>query len=111
MKDSTLVKISLLTFILGISGLVYLDFSAEGCEDSDTPGEFENVIQGEVVNMRMSKSTIRLSVLTKDSVKSVVVFSDNNIKVKKGDLLKIRVQQSEYHGRTELIADSIINLG
>lgn len=107
MRDSTLLKISMTTFIIGMFGLYAIEYQ---CWQGQFEGESDSGIQevtGKLVKLAEYDNVLRLSILNNNSVIPVTLFSDGRINLKEGARLKIRSQKSEYQGQDELIAESI----
>lgn len=110
MKESTLVKLSLLCSLVGLMLLFvislfadYEDVSISEIENS----EFKDVrITGEIVSVRELDNLALMEVAEIKSVK-VVVFDKRLLKHSVGDKVSVTGELMEYKGRPEIIAERI----
>ncbi|MFQ5474623.1 MAG: OB-fold nucleic acid binding domain-containing protein [Candidatus Nanoarchaeia archaeon] len=104
MKEKTLLKMSLISAILGIvilfiiSGkMVIPDFSGE-----DAPVSTKAMI----TRVHRTNTTTFLSVQQRSDT-DVVLFKSTNVPVREGDLIEIRGTTEKKEGKIQIIADEI----
>lgn len=110
MKESTLVKLSLLCSVTGLILLFvislfadYEEVSISELEDS----EFKDVrITGEIISVRELDNLALMEVAEIKSVK-VVVFDKRMLKYSVGEKVSVTGERREYKGRPEIIAEGI----
>lgn len=111
MKETTLLKISL---ICSLVGLVLLYFISTKIEVKDYKPNFLNKDIGEEIKLTgsVSKITDRGDVVfievSQQSPVNVVLFTDNdNLKLNNGDNVEVVGKVQEYNGKNEIIAEKI----
>jgi DNA/RNA endonuclease YhcR with UshA esterase domain len=111
MKDDVLLKISLISALLGI--VILFIFSKTTNVDSNTISNIDSTgsdsiikINGVVTDVSVRGSTTTFNVAQLDKI-NVFVF-DSNISLMKGDYIEVTGKMQEYNGKTSLIADKIV---
>lgn len=110
MQDSTLLKMALLTSIIGLIllAIILSTMNFEEVDISQTRDLEEGMsikVSG-VVERVNSKDGFSVLSIRKEEMISVVVFDSVNIT--KGQRIEVRGRIKDYKGEKELIADSII---
>lgn len=110
MKETALLKVSLIVSLLGILLLLFIvqkiDVSPSIISqiDQNTAGSTAT-ITGIVSEVTTSNKTVIFNVAQLDKM-MVVVF--DNISLQKGDYVEVTGKIQEYNGKPELIADKIV---
>ena len=111
MKESTLLKVSLISALVGI--LILFVFSSKmDLSDSIISGIDQNddsslvKINGVVTEVSVRNSTTIINVAQLDKI-SVFVFN-SDVELIRGDYIEVTGKMQEYEGKTSLIADKIV---
>jgi hypothetical protein len=109
MDESTLLKIALLTSIVGIIALLAIlglsDISESTISQVKTMDDGAGALVSGTVERITVKGNFSIIVISKKEQVSVVAFE--NISIKKGDEITVLGQVKEYKGEKELVADKI----
>lgn len=112
MKDSTLLKISLICALVGIL-ILFIINEKYSLKDSKI-GELnknkldEKVkVKGYVTYVNNRPSVLFVSLKDDTGNITIVVFKEENIELKKGDLIEVEGKLTEYNGKLEINADVI----
>ncbi len=113
MKDSTLLKISLIISITGIFLLLFiLEFSEvkpfQIKDISKEQLELQVKIQGEIVSIKETPGLYILKVDDLTETLTIIVFKEEPLNIKKGMYVEITGKVQEYKDELEIIADKII---
>jgi len=112
MKEKTLLKIAVISSLIGVLILVYIS-------DSLSPKEYRisNLTRdklGEFVDVKGSISTLRetpglyIITLTDETFSiPVIVFKEENLTIEKGSLIDVKGNVIEYNGMLEIQAEEI----
>lgn len=113
MKDSTLLKISL---ILSITGIFVLLFLLEFQEIKST--EIQNItkskletqvkIQGIITSIKETPGLYILNVKDNSSIIPIIIFKETSLTLEKNMQVEITGKVQEYQNKLEIIADEII---
>jgi len=108
MKESTLLKIALMTTVIGIlllfyTGLQPIPESSSKEVQSKTEGAVK--ITGEVSKITKTGSTVFLTVEL--PLETTVVVFDNDINLEEGSRIEVIGNIDEYQGKKEVIANRI----
>ena len=111
MKDKTLLKISLISSLVGILILLILSTKLEINESFISNIDKNDIgstvkIEGVVSDVKIVNSTIIMNVAQLDEM-MVVVFNSDMI-LNRGDYVEVTGKMDEYNGNIELIADKIV---
>lgn len=111
MKEKTLLKISLISSLMGILLLLIISNKLEvnekiisNIDETDIGSNLR--ISGVITNVKNIGSVMLIDIAQLEKMK-VVVFN-SNITLNKGDYVEITGKIEEYKGSTELIADKIV---
>ncbi|MEK6932986.1 MAG: OB-fold nucleic acid binding domain-containing protein [Nanoarchaeota archaeon] len=112
MKESNLLKISVITALVGILVLLFIldriDLSNADIvnltkEDIDKKVE----IKGELISITETPGLYILNVKDFSGTITVIVFKEDDLELKKGDILEIEGQVTSYKDKLEIIAKKI----
>ena len=111
MKEKTLLKIALITSILGLAALYYMTeivkIEEKTIEKIDaTDIEKDVMIKGNVEKITETEKIIILEVSQPKTI-TVVAFKDGKINLEEGDSVYITGSVEEYKGKPEIIAEEI----
>jgi DNA/RNA endonuclease YhcR with UshA esterase domain len=111
MKESTLLKISLISSLVGL--VILLIFSKSIDVNENTISEIDQNdadsairINGVVTDVQVRNSTTIINVAQLDKI-GVFVFN-SNLSLIKGDYIEVTGKMQEYNGKKSLIADKIV---
>jgi len=111
MKESTLVKISI---ICSLTGLIILYFISAKIEVKDYKPDLQNKNIGQDVKLKgivakiTDKGDVVFIEVSQENPVNVVIFTNNgNIKLKNGDSIEVIGKVQEYNGKDEIIAQKI----
>ncbi len=110
MQEKTLIKISLVTTIIG---LLFLFFYVDNLEIkisdlSSAKPEEEIKISGVVERLSTEDKVIFLTINGyKEEINEVVVFNDEEIFLEEGDYIEVTGLVENYQGKKEIIANKI----
>lgn len=112
MKEKTLLKISLITAIIGILVLLFIldRISLSNINISNLTKENldEKVkIKAELIKVTETPGLYLLTVKDFSGEISVIVFKDEQLELKQGDVLEIEGQIASYKDKIEIIAKKI----
>ncbi|HLD01012.1 MAG TPA: OB-fold nucleic acid binding domain-containing protein [Candidatus Nanoarchaeia archaeon] len=112
MQEKTITIVSVIIIVLGLSFLAfYMDeFKGQVVESIDNIPAAEKVfIQGRVNRVSLNDKVIFLEVEGKKiETMDIVVFGEDNLFIKEGDLVEISGIVEEYQGKKEVIAEEIV---
>ena len=115
MKESTLVKISI---ICSLTGLIILYFISAKIEVKDYKPDLQNKNIGQDVKLKgivakiTDKGDVVFIEVSQENPVNVVIFTNNgNIKLKNGDSIEVIGKVQEYNGKDEIIAQKIRVIG
>ncbi len=112
MQEKTLVKLSLIITLLGLSFLfVYAqNLDLEPTADLETSTASEKVaMKGTVKNLKVTDKAVFFELQGEKIVYTdVILFPDSSIYLREGDHVELTGQVEEYKGEKELIADKIV---
>jgi len=111
MKDVTLLKISLISSLLGIMILLILSNKLEvnqGFISNIDQNEIGSgvTIEGVVSEIKQVNSTTIMTVAQLEEM--MIVAFNSNITLDRGDYVEVTGKMQEYNGEKEIIADKII---
>ena len=110
MKETTLLKIAL---ICSLIGLIVLYFLSAKIEIRDYEPNILNENIGDDVRLKgtitktSDKGDVVFMELLQEYPVSVVLFSSNNISLKKGDNVEVIGKVQEYKSKNEIIANKV----
>ena len=115
MDEKILLKISLITSLVGILVLLII---LEKIDVSDSNiaainknlSEKEVKIKGEITRIRETPAFSMINVKDDTGNIDVVVFKEENLELKEGDIIQVEGQVTEYQGKLEILAKRIIIL-
>ena len=113
MKDKTLLKFSLVTAIVGILILLFIldriSLSNTNLSNITKDSLDENIkIKAELIKITETPGLYILTVKDFSGIMTVIVFKDESLELKEGDVLEIEGQVTSYNGKLEIIAKKII---
>ena len=114
MKESTLLKLSIVFSLLGTIVLFYISSSISIEETtvnkitSGSSGEYV-LVKGAIASISDKESIMIIDIEKNEKIPVVLFKNDlnNMIELKKGDFVEVRGKTEEYKGRIEIIADEI----
>lgn len=111
MQEKTLIKISLMVTIVGLTFLfVYgQTLDLEFAPDLETSTTTEKVaMKGTVKNLKVTDKAVFFELEGEKIVQTdVVLFADSSVYLREGDHVELTGQVEEYKGKKELIAEKI----
>ncbi len=112
MKEKTLLKISLITAVIGILILLFIldkisltSVNVGNLTKKDLDKEIK--IKAELVKITETPGLYLLTVKDFSGEMTVVVFKDEILELKEGDILEIEGQVTSYKDQIEIIAKKI----
>ncbi len=112
MQEKTLVKISLIMTIVGLSFLFFYTqtFTLEMKPDLEFVSPAEKVLmKGTVKNLKVTDKAVFFELEGEKIVTTeVILFPDQSIYLREGDHVELSGQVEEYQGEKEVIADTIV---
>lgn len=113
MQDSTLLKISLSTAIVGIILLFFLsqNVTLKPTSTSKLDRTNEVLLKGVINRVSQTDKVIILELIQPEK-NTVVLFKDKYlIDLEKGDVIEVRGRTEEFEGQQEIIADDVRIVG
>ena len=112
MKETTLLKISILVSVLGVFFLMVISELShiELSKISDiTKKDLETKvkIQGKLLSIQETPGLYILTVTDFTSTITIIVFKEDPLELKKNSNIEIEGKVTEYQGKLEIIADTI----
>ena len=111
MQESTIFKISLITTIVGLTFLLFYADQVETpiVDLNEAKLDDEVKVRGEITSLRSHENTYFLEVAGEriENV-DVILFSDEEIFLQKGNYVELTGVVEEYKGKKEVIADKVI---
>ena len=112
MKEKNILKISLFLVLLGLIFLYFYstELNLNNVKNFDNLQVEEKVIaSGVVEQVSISDKVIflKLSALREQQM-DVIVFNDQDIFIKEGDVVEISGEVEEYNGKKEIIASKVV---
>ncbi len=112
MKEKTLLKVALLTSLVGILILLFIlekiDLSSSNIANITKDNLDEKIkIKAEVTKVTETPGLYILDVKDFTGSIKVVVFKDEPLEIKQGDILEIEGQVTSYKDQVEIIAKKI----
>jgi len=111
MKEKTLLKIALISSLIGILLLLFISTRLKINEKSISKIDEKDMGYNVMVNGIVSDVQNRGSVIlieVADLEKIDVVIFNANLTLNKGDLIEVSGKLDEYEGKQQLVADKII---
>ena len=112
MQEKTLVKLSLIITLLGLSFLfVYAQlFDLEPTADVETSLSSEKVLmKGTVKNLQVTDKAVFFELEGEKIVQTdIILFPDSSIYLREDDHVELTGQVEEYKGEKEVIAEKIV---
>lgn len=107
MQEKTLLKLSLITSIAGISLLFFISVNADDEAQFQLldEGDF-TVVEGEIVKSGTSGNITFLEVKPTRTVKAVV-FDKDYLELEEGETIELRGTVEKYKGEKELIVEEM----
>ena len=112
MKETTLLKISILVSVLGVFFLMVISELShiELSKISDiTKKDLETKvkIQGKLLSIQETPGLYILTITDFTSTITIIVFKEDPLELKKNSDIEIEGKVTEYQGKLEIIADTI----
>ena len=112
MKETTLLKISILVSVLGVFSLMVISELShiELSKISDiTKKDLETKvkIQGKLLSIQETPGLYILTITDFTSTITIIVFKEDPLELKKNSNIEIEGKVTEYQGKLEIIADTI----
>jgi len=112
MQEKTLVRLSLIITVLGLSFLfVYTQaFDLESVADVESSVASEKVLmKGTVKNLQVTEKAVFFELEGEKIVQTeIILFPDSSIYLRDGDHVELTGQVEEYKGEKEVIAEKIV---
>lgn len=112
MDEKTLIRISFITVVIGLSFLFLYaqDFSLRTVENLDSIPSTEQVhLKGTVNNLRETDNAVFLQLEGEKVVNTdVILFPEDNIYLHEGDEVEIYGQVEDYNGEKEVVGDKVV---
>ncbi len=112
MQEKTLVQLSLIITLLGLSFLfVYTQtFDLESTADVEASLPSEKVLmKGTVKNLQVTDKAVFFELEGEKIVQTdIILFPDSSIYLHEGDRVELAGQVEEYKGEKEIIAEKIV---
>ena len=112
MQEKTLIRLSLIITVLGLSFLfVYgQSLDLETAADLETSTTSEKVaMKGTVKNLKVTDKAVFFELEGEKIVSSdIILFPDSSIYLREGDHVELTGQVEEYKGKKELIAEKVV---
>ena len=108
MKESTLLKIALMTTVIGIVLLYYIGLQPiPESSSKDVQAKTEGIVKltGQVSKIAKTGSTVFLTV--EQPLETTVVVFDKDISLEEGSKIEVIGNIEEYQGKKEVIANRI----
>ena len=115
MKEKTLLKISLITSLVGILILLVIldkiDVSDSNINAINKTFLDKQVkIKGEITRITETPGLYIMNVKDNTGDIDVIVFKEEKLELEKGNIIQIEGQVTEYQGKLEIIAKKIVIL-
>jgi DNA/RNA endonuclease YhcR with UshA esterase domain len=108
-KESTLLKASLIGSAIGIIGLILFVQDIDIARVDDSPPESSIRIQGEITKLTQLDNVVFVEVSGVETVSTkVVIFPDSEVLLKQGDVVEVIGQVTSYQGKKEIIASEVL---
>ena len=115
MQEKALLKIAFITAIIGVLILLFIldkielsNFNIVNLSKDDLDEKVK--IKAELINIRETPGLYILEVKDFSGKITVIVFKDEPLELKKGDILEIEGQVTSYKDKIEIIAKKIVVL-
>ena len=110
MRENTLLKIALICSLLGLSALYFISAKIE-INDYKPSVLSKNVgddvkLEGQVMKITDNGDVIFVELSQQNPV-TIVMFTNNNVQLRKGDDIEVIGKVQEYKGKSEIIAQKI----
>ena len=115
MDERILLKISLITSLVGILVLLIIlekiDVSDSNISAIDKNlSEKQVKIKGEITRIRETPAFSMINVKDNTENIDVIVFKEESLELKEGDIIQVEGQVTEYQGKLEILAKRIVIL-
>ena len=113
MKEKTLLKISLICTLVGLYVLFLINErisvnSKTIAEINSTLLEKDIKIKGEIIRLTQTEGLYLINIKDKSNKEiTIVVFRDQELALKKGDIINVEGVVKDYKGNLEIIAKKI----
>jgi len=112
MEDKKLLLIALGCSFVGLGVLIFIsdtvELSLSNVKDIENFSAEEYAqIEGEILSLNVNAGTYIFKIGDTKSDISVVVFTDEKLKIVKGDFIRVEGKIEEYKGRKEIIASKM----
>ncbi len=112
MQEKTLIKISFMTAVLGLTFLFFYakQYTLVSQPDLELASPAEKVLmKGTVKNLKVTDKAVFFELEGEKIVQTdVILFPDSSIYLREGDHVELTGQVEEYKGEKELIADEVV---
>ena len=113
MQEKTLLKIALITSLVGILILLIIldkiDVSSSNINAiNKTLNNKQAKIKGEITRITETPGLYIINVKDNTGNIDVIVFKEEKLELEKGDIVQIEGQVTEYQGKMEVIAKKVI---
>jgi DNA/RNA endonuclease YhcR with UshA esterase domain len=115
MQEKTLLKISLVTSLVGILVLLIIldkiDVSDSNINAiNKTLNERQVKVKGEVTRITETPGLYILNIKDNTGNIDVIIFKEEKLDLEKGNIIQVQGQVTEYQGKMEIIAKKVIIL-
>lgn len=112
MDEKTLIKISVITAILGLGFLFFYaeEFNLRMIDDLDSiPNAEEVKIRGKINSLRVTDKAVFMELEGEKIIKTdIILFPHESIYLKEGDYVEIYGEVEEYNNKKEVIASKVM---
>lgn len=113
MRDSTLLKISLIVAILGVITLYFLSqnvtLKPTSVDKLDRTNEV--LLKGVISRISVTDQVMILELIQPEKVSVVIFKKDLLIDLEKGDVIEVKGRTEQFEGEQEVLADDVRIVG
>lgn len=115
MQEKTLLKISLITSLVGILILLIIldkiDISDSNINQVNKTDIDKLVkIKGEITRITETPGLYIINVKDNTANMDIIIFKEEKLELEKGNIIEVQGQVTEYQGKLELIAKKVVIL-
>ena len=113
MKEKTLLKISLICALIGLYALFLINerifVSSKTIENINSTLLDQDVsIKGEITTITQTEGLYLINIKDKSNKEiTVIIFKDQELELKKGDIINVEGTVKDYKGKLEVLAKKI----
>ncbi len=115
MQEKTLLKISLITSLVGILILLIIldkiDISDSNINQVNKTFLDKQVkIKGEITRITETPGLYIINIKDNTGSMDIIIFKEEKLELEKGNIIEVQGQVTEYQGKLELIAKKVVIL-